>query len=231
MMTEETVSGGLSVPERAEQLAAALEEDIVLGVLHPLQRLVEDELMARFSAKRHVVRDALARLEKNGLIERRRNVGAMVRGFDEREVNDLYELRVLLECEAFRRMPLPVPPEGLAALHEVQAAHDLAVSRDDQRAVFRSNQSFHEKLYGLCGNQALASAIQEYARRTHAIRFGALSTPEQQQRSRREHHQILKALEEGKRERLIELAHAHLLPSRDRYLSLARARASLRQAP
>src|SRR5690554_4321965 len=97
-----------SAASAAGQIAAALEEDIVLGVLHPRQRLVEDELMARFAAKRHVVRDALARLETAGLVERRRNVGALVRGFDEREVADLYEMRILLECEAMRRMPLPV---------------------------------------------------------------------------------------------------------------------------
>lgn len=213
---------------RAEDLATVLEEDIVLGVLFPCQRLVEDELMARFQVKRHVVRDALARLEQAGLVERRRNVGAMVRGFDEREVAELYDLRILLECEAMRRMPLPVPAEELQALRRIQQTHDEAVSRDDQRAVFRCNQAFHEGLYGLCGSAVLAQAIHEYARRTHAIRFGALSTPEQQQRSRQEHHDILHALEKGDRETLIRMAHSHLLPSRDRYLALCKARSSTR---
>jgi len=229
-MMGESMAGALTVSQRVEQITVALEEDIVLGILHPCQRLVEDELMARFAVKRHVVRDVLARLEQMGLVERRRNVGAMVRGFDDQDVVDLYELRILLECEAVRRMPLPVPASDLDVLKRIQADHDLAVSRDDQRGIFRSNQAFHEKLYGLCGNQALAQAIQEYARRTHAIRFGALSTPEQQQRSMREHHDILRALEEGRRETLVELAHSHLLPSRDRYLALSRARNSLRQS-
>lgn len=219
-----------TVQQRIEQIAAMLEEDIVLGVLHPCQRLVEDELMARFEVKRHVVRDVLARLEQMGLVERRRNVGALVRGFEDQEVVDLYDLRVLLECEAMRRMPLPLSPAELQVLKQIQAEHDLAVSRDDQRGVFRSNQRFHETLYGLCGNQVLAQAIHEYARRTHAIRFGALSTPEQQQRSMREHHQMLRALEEGQREALIELAYSHLLPSRDRYLALSRARRPLHGA-
>lgn len=213
-----------SAASAAGQIAAALEEDIVLGVLHPRQRLVEDELMARFAAKRHVVRDALARLETAGLVERRRNVGALVRGFDEREVADLYEMRILLECEAMRRMPLPVAARELIALKQIQARHDRAVAENDLRGVFRSNQAFHEQLYGMCGNAVLAQAIQEYARRTHAIRFGPLSNPEQQQQSRREHHDILQALEAGQRDALIELAHAHLLPSRDRYLALCRAR-------
>ena len=212
-----------TVAQRASEIATTLEEDIVLGVLLPAQRLVEDELMARFAVKRHVVRDALANLEQMGLIERRRNIGALVRRVQEQEVMELYELRRLLEGEAMRRMPLPVPTDDLTALKRIQSQHDLAVSRNDQRNIFRSNQAFHERLYGLCGNQVLAQAIQEYARRTHGIRFSALTTPEQQQRSMRDHHAILKALDEGSRETLIDLVHDHLLPSRDSYLALSRA--------
>lgn len=215
-----------TVAQRVQEIATIMEEDIVLGVLHPAQRLVEDELMARFGVKRHVARDVLSLLEHLGIVERRRNIGALVRSFQEREVIELYELRSLLECEAMRRMPLPVPAEALDELKRIQAEHDLAVSRDDRRGVFRSNQAFHERLYGLCGNQVLAQAIHEYARRTHGIRFSALTTPEQQQRSRHDHHQILKALEEGNRQALIRLIRSHLLPSRDRYLALERARAA-----
>ncbi|MFA7668242.1 MAG: GntR family transcriptional regulator [Burkholderiaceae bacterium] len=217
-------------PLRAGQLVAALEEDIVLGRLHPRERLVEDELMARFTVKRHVVRDALAKLEQMGLVERRRNVGAMVRAFGQQELNELYELRVVLECEAMRRMPLPLDAADLENLRRIQQGHDLAVSRNEPRAIFRSNQAFHETLYGLCGNHLLAQAIQEYARRTHAIRFGALSAPEQQQRSRSEHHEILLALEKGDRQKLIDLVPTHLLRSRDRYLSMFHATRASSQA-
>jgi DNA-binding GntR family transcriptional regulator len=223
MTTQKAVSA-LTTPIRCEQLVATLEEDIVLGVIYPCQRLVEDELMERFDAKRHIVRDALAKLEQLGLVERRRNVGALVRSFDEQEVLDLYDMRILLECEAMRRMPLPVPPAELRELKQIQADHDVAVANDDQRRIFRTNQAFHERLYGLCGNQVIAQAIQEYARRTHAIRFGALSTPEQQHRSLHDHHEVLQALEKGQRDILIELAHSHLLPSRDRYMARARTR-------
>lgn len=219
------VSGleALSLSHGVDDIVAVLEEDIVLGLLHPHQRLVEDELIERFGVKRHVVREVLSRLEHMGLVERRRNVGAMVYAFQPKEVIDLYDMRILLECEAMRRIPLPLPKAELEELKRIQRVHDQAVNSDERRTVFRSNQRFHEKLYGLCGNQVLAQAINEYARHTHAIRFGALSTPEQQQRSMREHHRMLEALEEGNRETLIELAHSHLLPSRDRYLALSRA--------
>ena len=52
-----------------------LETDIVFGRLHPRERLIEDDLMARFGAKRHLVRQALVELERMGLVRRTRNRG------------------------------------------------------------------------------------------------------------------------------------------------------------
>lgn len=96
-------------------MVAALEEDVVFGRLHPRERLVEDDLMARFDVKRHVAREALAALDRMGLIERRKNVGALVRSFSTQEVQELYELRGMLEVEAARKIPLPVPPKAWTA--------------------------------------------------------------------------------------------------------------------
>ncbi|MCP3055496.1 GntR family transcriptional regulator, partial [Aurantimonas sp. LRZ36] len=61
------------------EIAAALEEEIVFGRLHPRERLIEEELASRFEAKRHIVRQALVELERLGLVERVRNRGAVVR--------------------------------------------------------------------------------------------------------------------------------------------------------
>src|SRR5674476_52697 len=68
----------------------ALEEDIVFGYMHPRERLVEDELRARFCLKRHVVRQVLAELEQMGLVERKKNIGALVKSYSVKEVIDLY---------------------------------------------------------------------------------------------------------------------------------------------
>src|SRR5690242_12134860 len=64
---------------RARQVAQALEEDIVLGWLQPRERLIEEDLATRFEVKRHVVREAIAELERMGLVERVQNKGAAVR--------------------------------------------------------------------------------------------------------------------------------------------------------
>ncbi|WP_251864076.1 GntR family transcriptional regulator [Achromobacter sp. Marseille-Q4962] len=201
-----------------------LEEDIVFGRLHPRQRLTEDELMARFGLKRHVVRQALAELEQLGVVERRRNVGAVVRAYTAREVSELYALREVLEVHAAGLIALPVPPARLAALIAVQREHDEAVADGDAPRVFRSNQRFHREFFALMDNAVLAQAIEEYARRTHPIRFGTLTSPAWRERSRQEHWAMIQALREGNRQALAAVCREHLLPSRDAYLAAEAAR-------
>jgi DNA-binding GntR family transcriptional regulator len=202
----------------AESAVAELEEEIVLGRLHPRQRITEDELLERFGLKRHVVREVLATLERMGLVERRRNIGALVRSFTPREVRELYAVRVLLETEAARRMPLPPPAAALERLASIQRDHDKAVTRRNLREVHRTNLAFHRELFALAGNEVLERAIAEYARQTHAIRSSALVSPEYREQARVEHRAMIRALQTKDRVRLVALCRKHLEPARDAYL-------------
>ena len=225
--TPMTETAGLPVPETsddalppgsADWIARQLEEDIVIGRLHPRERLVEDDLMARFEVKRHVVREALATLDRMGLVERRRNVGALVRFFSSQQVQELYALRSLLEVEAARQISMPVAADKLAHLEGIQAEHDAAVQQGDARKVFRINLEFHRALFALSGNDTLLRAIDEFARQTYAIRFAGLISHEYRAKAREEHWQMIGALKRGDNEALQALCRSHLLPSRDAYL-------------
>ncbi|MDQ8032130.1 GntR family transcriptional regulator [Bordetella genomosp. 1] len=207
-----------------DDAVAALEEDIVFGRLHPRQRLTEDELMARFGLKRHAVRQALGRLELMGAIERRPNVGAEVRAFSTTEVMELYALRELLEARAASLIPLPVAPARLEPLIAIQREHDAAVAAGDARHVFRCNHQFHRELFALTDNPILQQAIEEYARRTHPIRFGTLAAAGYRERARQEHWSMIEALRAGDREALVALCGQHIIPSRDAYLAAERLR-------
>lgn len=199
-------------------MVAALEEDIVFGRLHPRERLVEDELIERFGVKRHTVRDALAALDRMGLIERRKNIGALVRSFSVQEVQELYEVRTMLETEAARRIDLGLVPSRIERLIAIQQQHDEAVAAGDARRVFRLNLAFHRELFGLCSNNTLQKAIAEFARQTHPIRFASLVSAQYRERARREHWQMIEALKAGDIDTLVSLCADHLVPSRDAYL-------------
>lgn len=211
-------------PDHSDIAAALreLEEDIVLGSLHPRERLIEDDLMRRFALKRHAAREVLAELARRGLVQRRKNIGCEVRAFSIQDVIELYQMRELLEAEAARILPCPLPVEDLDRLKAIQREHDRAVADADPRAVFHTNLLFHETLFGFCKNTVLQQAIQEYARQTHAIRFSSLVDASYRERARQEHWAIIAALESGHRDTLVRVCRGHLAPSRDAYLAINR---------
>ena len=75
------------------QVAAVLQEDIVLGRLAPGARLIEEDLADRLHTKRHVLRQAFMELERFGLVERKRNHGAAVRQLTLEDVSQIYAVR------------------------------------------------------------------------------------------------------------------------------------------
>lgn len=206
-------------PTMLDSIVSRLEEDIVLGQLHPRERLIEDELIYRFRTTRHLVRQALMELDRIGLIERVPNRGAMVRSYTTEAVEQLYELRELLESEAAQRIELPLDVEALAEIKAIQADHDLAVDRVDLSAIFRANLVFHRRLFSCCANRFLAGAIEAASQRAHGIRFFSLAMRDYRDAARREHHAMIAALEHGDRQALVQLCRDHLPASKNAYIS------------
>ncbi|MBM7047236.1 GntR family transcriptional regulator [Rhizobium lusitanum] len=199
-------------------MVAALEEDIVLGRLHPRERLVEDELIARLGGTRHLVRQALMELDRIGLIDRIPNRGALVRSYTADEVEHLYVLRELLETKAASLIPLPLDPIALDELKRRQAVHDIAVQQADLAGIFRANLAFHRHLFGCCNNAFLSGAVEAASQRAHSVRFLVLTNAQSRETARLEHHAMIAAIENNDREALIRLCRDHLPASKLAYL-------------
>jgi len=207
-----------AAPQRVQDIVRRVEEDIVFRAYHPRERLIEDELMQRFEAKRHAVRQALAELERGGFVQRKPNSGAQVRALGAKEATELYAVREILETSCVRLIPLPVKASLLAPIEKIQREHAAAVKSNDVRAVFRANLAFHAAVFQLCDNGALVEAIAEFARRTHPVRLATLVTEQYLEQARGEHEEILHALREGDRARLVAVSARHLKPARAAYL-------------
>jgi DNA-binding GntR family transcriptional regulator len=208
-------------------VVSALEEDIVLGRLHPRERLVEDDLMRRFSVKRHIVRQALSDLEQMAVVERVPKRGSMVRSFTAQDIQQLYVLRNLLETQAARLVPMPMAKDDVDDLKRIQVVHDAAVASGDLDLVFRSNMDFHNLLFSKTHNRYLVDAIKQFALMTHGIRFYCLTYPGYLEQARREHWLMIAAIESCDRQSLIDLSSQHLLASRLCYEKTAGLRAGV----
>lgn len=210
--------------ERVRGVAATLEEEIVLGWLMPRERLIEEELAERLDVKRHVVREALAELERVGLVERVPNRGAFVKLLDPVEVRQIYLVREALETLAAEQIPLSAPDGLLSQLEKIQGVHSAAVASGDARAAFRANMIFHEALFAACGNPHLVELIQTMAQKVHGARSITAASAEHLALARDEHLGMIEAIKAGDRARLVALCRKHLGPSRDAYIAAAEAR-------
>jgi DNA-binding GntR family transcriptional regulator len=206
-----------------EDIRQSLELDLVLGRLSPRERLVEDELISRFNAKRHVIRSVLTDLERTGLVERRPNKGAYVRDYAPDEVEELYDLRASLHSLAVDRFDLPPSPAVIATLNNIAASHEDAVLRDDLADVIRFNNDFHDVFFDLCGNRFLSEQIRNLASAANAIRSYRIGDPELLKQAMREHREMIDALAAGKIDMLRSLVKKHIVPSKELYLRDTRA--------
>jgi DNA-binding GntR family transcriptional regulator len=206
--------------DRVDSIVRAIEEDIALGRLRPRERLVEEELALRFTAKRHIVRQAILGLELMGVAIRQRNKGAIVRDYTPQEVEHIYCVRELLEAKAAELIPLPAPPGLVSNLKAIHRRHVSAAKSGDLRTVFRENLLFHKTFFAACGNSHLAEAIEQFAFKAHAIRSIAIANPDLLAQVREEHAQMIRAIDAQDRRRLVKLVGAHIQPAKQVYLEM-----------
>lgn len=203
-----------------DSLTEKLENDIIFGVYAPGSRIIEDNVMERYGAKRHAVRNAFAGLETRGLLIRRPNRGVEVVSFTPDEVDDLYEVRMILETAAAEATELPCDPAVAARLEDIARRHEQAVRDQDFRSVFWLNQEFHETQYAICRNPRLADLISHHARTAQPIRIVKYDDASHMREVIRQHFDIIKALRGTSQSALVAAVRAHLPASAKAYRAL-----------
>jgi DNA-binding GntR family transcriptional regulator len=143
----------------------SLREAILAGVLSPGARLRQEELADRFGTSRIPVREALRALEYEGLVTSEPNRGFTVTELDADDVEEVYDLRIVLESHAVRvAMPL-LTDEDIVELDQLFETMSNATSPDEQLA---ARERFYIRLYSVSGRPRLVGLIarlrQEVAR-------------------------------------------------------------------
>lgn len=193
----------------AEGVYAALKEDIFDFRLMPGQRFSENELAARMGVSRTPVRQALYRLEHEGYIVVESKSGWTVRAFDFRVFEELYDVRLVLELAAMRRLceldPMP-PLDGLRETWLVSPEERLT----DAREIGLADERFHATLVAAAGNAELARMHREVAERIRVVRRLEFGMTERIRHTYAEHAQILRAMLRRKADQVQLLLKAHI---------------------
>lgn len=184
-----------------EVVLSALRDSVLAGVFEPGARLRQEELAEIFQTSRIPVREALRALEYEGLVRSEPHRGFTVTRMDADEVEEIYDLRILLESHAVR-LALPLlTDEDLDELEHVFSRVQNAASPDEGLA---AREAFYTRLYSVTGRPRLVGLIirlrQEVAR---ALRWPTI------QHSPSIHEQFFEAVRTGDAERAVAQLSGH----------------------
>ncbi|MDQ7800923.1 MAG: GntR family transcriptional regulator [Armatimonadota bacterium] len=172
-------------------VADVLREAILRGILLAGQQLRQDEIARELGVSHIPVREALRQLEAEGLVRLRPYRGFEVSELSPEEVEELYEIRIPLECQALRLAFPHLTDEDLERAERILDAID---AEGDPSAWSELNTEFHAVLYAPSRRQRLLNLIRTL--RTNVDRYLRLyiSVMQRKQYSQREHRKILEAV-------------------------------------
>jgi len=207
-------------PPRERKVAPyqRLKQAILEGGLEPGQQLVESALAEWCQVSRTPIREALTRLEQDGLVERG-DRGLIVRASVPDEIIDIYETRMVLESAAARMAADRRTSHDLIHMRRM-LARTREVADDDPKAMAASNVRLHRVIWQAAHNSSLIDLLERL--NMHLGRYPAttLSYPGRWAKAKTEHDQLVAAIEARDGARAAEIASQHFTAARDIRLRL-----------
>jgi DNA-binding GntR family transcriptional regulator len=194
--------------------------------LIPGDRFTETEVALRVHASRTPVREALMRLEREGYLTMKPKAGWQVKPFDFRLFQELYDLRVILETSAIRKVVMGLPRTELDELAAVWIISPLDRTKDGRRLA-EADEAFHHTLVVAAGNGEVSRLHQEITERIRIIRRLDFTDQDRVSATYDEHELILKAIRSGQGDLACELLEEHIAQSRAAVETITMARLEL----
>lgn len=218
--------------ERApEQVTNRLREAIVHGLLQPGDRLMQEELAERLGVSRMPVREALRRLEAEGLVVLQPYRGALVANLSSGELKEIYEIRVALETLALSFGVPKMDDESFNAMEVILRQMD---AETDSANWLHLNSKFHTLLYGSADRQLLLEHVESLRNKSDRFLRLFASRRDRTAHAQQEHWEIFRACRERQVKQACSLLEEHLqstvtsLASTLRIQEEEKAQASLR---
>ena len=183
------------IPNIAQFIATRIEQMILTGEIAPNSRLVQNEIADQFGVSRLPVRDAFAILHKKNLIKQLPRKGMVVRNIDKKEVDNLFEHRLLIEPYAIKKS-LPHFDEKM-----IQEASDLIdqqsqIPEEDIIPLLDIDEAFHSHLWKCFENDEIIESLASVWRRIKVVRALARKIPNWKDKSVKGHRDILESIKE-----------------------------------
>ena len=201
----------LQVMSQGEAAYHRLYEAIRSGDFRPGDRLREIEVAERLALSRTPVREALRKLESDGIVEHRPRLGAVIRTLTPSEVVELYEMRLVLERTAAQMAAKHANDAEIDLLNDIN--DQIAALGDDTQQAAALNQDFHHRIYLASRNRFLLASARGL---NNALMLLGPTTLDDEARIKTvsaQHARIIGAIRAGDQTAVGDAAEAHLQTS------------------
>jgi DNA-binding GntR family transcriptional regulator len=197
MPSSSAVTGGNARSTAVDRVVHLIREGVKRGRYAPGQRLPEADLTRDLQVSRGPLREALSRLAAEGVLEIEPYRGAMVRRLTRRDVEDLYQVREVLEGRAAALAARRIDRgDGAERLRGALADMDAWRGRSDPDAYayMDANAAFHNLIVDLAGNQVLAELMAQLATSAFRLQLVNVMRVNARETSISEHEQVAHAI-------------------------------------
>ena len=187
-----------------------LRQAILRGELEPGERLMEIHLADRLGVSRTPIREAIRKLELEGLVVMIPRRGAIVASITEKDLKDVLEVRRTLEVMAAEIACDRITPELLEELAQAGEEFRKLKDSDDYTSLAAADVKFHDIIYAATDNQRLISILNNLREQIYRYRVEYLKDEKNYPRLIEEHRQIMQGLKERNEQYVVEMTKKHM---------------------
>ncbi len=176
-----------------EKILETIRDAILKGSLKPGERVSEPDLAERFGISRTPIREAFRQLESEGYLEVVPRKGAVVASLSERDIEEFYAIKIILEGFAARMAADKLTEKEIERLESINERLHKIAKEGDVKTFFRVHNEFHEVFIKAAGNDKLSEMINQLVMKFKRLRLASLSQPGRMVVSIEDHQDMIQA--------------------------------------
>lgn len=194
----------------ADQIFERLENDVLIGKYPYGTVLTETALSDELGVSRTPVREALSRLLQENLVKDTKK-GMMVLGITEKDLADIYEIRLQIEGMAVEKFIENLTDESLGVLKEILDFQEFYGGKHDSVHVMFKDSEFHESIFKNCGSPILCETLLPLHKKVVKYRKASIEQLGRTEKSINEHKAIYNAIAAKDTQLAVKLVKEHIL--------------------
>ncbi|QIE44489.1 GntR family transcriptional regulator [Pseudohalocynthiibacter aestuariivivens] len=205
-------------------ITSDIRERILNGDLSEGVTIRQEALAEEYDVSRMPVREALKRLDAEGLVQLTNNQGATVTKHSLDEIGEIFDLRILIEVDLFRRAIPAMTAPHVERCERILEAMELSYDADDVGKWGALNYDYHSALYAAANRGLTNDVLQRVNLQSDRYVRMHLSVMKQRDPARQEHRELLELAREGKTEQGCALLTRHISRTKKNLLELMAAK-------